>query len=215
MSEAQIKVAIVEDDDVLREAITFLLGSTEGIQVVGSYGTGEQALADVAENPPNIVLMDILLPGISGIECLKRMRQILPDVNVVMLTVLEENEKVFQSLMAGAHGYILKKAPREKLTEAIREVWNGGAPMTPQIARQVLEFFSVLPRASEVELLTRRENEILDLLAKGHTHKEIADSLFISPATVRTHLKNIYEKLHVHSRSEAVAKLLRPRFKGS
>ena len=205
-----IRVAIVEDDAMLGEGLVFLLKKTEGFQCVGLYPSGEGALRRIAGVKPNVILMDIGLPGMSGIECLREVRNLLPDTHVIMMTVFQDEEKLLQSLIAGAHGYLLKKSSPEEIVRAILEVQRGGAPMTPEIARRVLDLFSLIPQPSHLdENLSKREREILGFLVKGLTYREIADQLFISPATVRSHLKNIYEKLHVHSRTEAVVKMLK------
>lgn len=203
-----IRVAIVEDDDVLREAILYFLRRSDGITTVGGYRTAEDALAKLPGTQPDIVLMDLGLPGMSGIECLGQLRILMPEVHVVVLTVLDDDEKVFKSIMAGAHGYILKKTPHEKLVEAIREVYSGGAPMTPEIARRVLDFFARGGRPLDKSPLSKREREILDYMVEGHTRREISDKLFISASTVKTHVKKIYEKLQVHSKTEAVIKAI-------
>ena len=162
---------------------------------------------DLFKARPDVVLMDINLPRMSGIECTRRLKERQPDVPIMMLTIYEDDEKIFDSLTAGASGYLLKKTPPAKLLDAILELHNGGSPMSSRIARKVVETFRALGTSSkEIENLSKRESEILSHLAKGYRYKEIADTLFISIETVRTHIRNIYEKLHVRSRSEAVLK---------
>jgi DNA-binding NarL/FixJ family response regulator len=210
-----IKVALVEDDGNLRANLSAMLNSSSGFHCQAAYPDGETALRGIPSSRPDVVLMDINLPGMLGTECVRQLRDLAPNIPVLMLTVYEDSEQIFQSLMSGATGYLLKRTSREKLLEAIREVDAGGAPMSRQIARRVVQFFqkvNELPthtrNASVVVSLTDREHEVLAALAKGYAYKEIADHLKISFETVRTHLRTIYEKLHVHSRTEAVLKYL-------
>lgn len=203
-----IRVALVEDDARVRQGLAFLIGSSPGFSWIADYSNGEDAVAHLPALAPNVVLMDINLPGMSGIECIRKLKRLLPGTQLVMLTVLEDHERIFQSLAAGASGYLLKNTPPGKLLEALRDVHQGGAPMSAQIARCVVETFR-RPAVSEgtAGILSPREQEILGLLAKGFLYKEIADQLRLSVETVRTHLRNIYEKLHVRSRTEAVMKV--------
>jgi DNA-binding NarL/FixJ family response regulator len=204
-----IQIAIVEDEKTVREGLKFLIDGTEGYTCVAVYPNAEEALLEVIDIQPDVVLMDIHLPGMSGIECVAKLKEKKPDFQIVMLTIYEDDEQIFKSLAAGAHGYILKKTPPAKLLEAISEVHQGGSPMSSQIARRVVDFFQVKEvSALENENLSAREQEILSYLAKGYRYKEIADILCISIETVRTHIRNIYEKLHVHSRTEALLKYL-------
>jgi DNA-binding NarL/FixJ family response regulator len=207
MSET-IKVAVVEDDKRLREGLVFLLNSTSEFQCVGSYPNAEMALKQLPSDWPDVVLMDINLPNMSGIECVAKLKALRPQLQVVMLTAYVDNEQIFNSLKAGASGYLIKKTPATEILEAVTDAHKGGSPMTSSIARKVVEFFRQAPPEKETEDLSKRELEILDLLAKGYRYKEIADTLSISFDTVRFHLRNIYEKLHVHSRTEAVVKYL-------
>lgn len=202
-----ISVAIVEDNAGVRRSLELLLDESPGFRCVCSCSTGEEALRDIPRQAPDVVLMDVHLPNISGIECTARLKQLLPQTPVVMLTVYTDTEKIFKALRAGASGYLLKRSSPDKILEAITEVKAGGAPMTRDIARRVVEAFKepVDVPAGEVEL-SRREEEVLALLAQGAANKEIAVTLSISLDTVRYHLKHIYEKLHVRSRTEAVAK---------
>ena len=204
-----INVGIVEDNKKIREGLATLINGSDGFSCKAIYGTAEEALRKFPSENPDIVLMDINLPGISGIECLIRLKEILPDVQVMMLTVYEDDDLIFKSLVAGATGYILKRTPPTELLDAIKEIHGGGSPMSDQIARKVVQTFQQLGRSSkETENLSGRELEILSYLSKGFHDKEIADKLFLSVKTVRTHLRNIYKKLEVRSRTEAVLKYI-------
>ncbi len=204
-----IKVAIVEDNEKIREGLAALIDGSEGFGCTETFETAEEALRRLPAYLPDVVLMDIQLPKMSGIECLEKLKQLLPDVQVMMLTVYEDDEKIFKSIVAGATGYILKRTPPAQLLEAIRELHEGGSPMSDQIARKVVQAFREMGKSSkETENLSDREIEILSFLAKGFHDKEIADKFFLSVKTVRTHLRNIYKKLHVRSRTEAVLKYL-------
>jgi len=202
-----INVAIVEDNDEIRDGLAMLIGGSEGYRCMATYSNAEDALSDLVRKKPDVVLMDINLPRMSGIECTRKLKQLRSDLSIVMLTMYDDDEKIFESLKAGARGYILKKTPPAKLLEAILEVHSGGSPMSSRIARRVVQTFQALGTSTaERENLSKRENEILGYLAKGYRYKAIAETLSISTETVRTHLRNIYEKLQVHSRSEAVFK---------
>ncbi len=210
-----IQVALVEDDPNLRANLAAMLNSSSGFKCQAAYPDGKAALQGIPANRPDVVLMDINLPGMLGTECVRMLKDLTPNLPVLMLTVYEDSEQIFKSLMSGASGYLLKRTSRDKLLEAIREVDAGGAPMSRQIAKRVVQFFqkvNELPsdaqKPSVVVNLTDREQEVLAALAKGYAYKEIADQLNISFETVRTHLRTIYEKLHVHSRTEAVLKYL-------
>jgi DNA-binding NarL/FixJ family response regulator len=204
-----IKVAIVEDKDKIREGLATLIDGSEGFTCTETYESAEAALRRLPSYKPDVVLMDIQLPRMSGIECVERLKQEHPDIQFMMLTVYEDDEKVFKSILAGATGYILKRTPPAELLEAIREVHEGGSPMSDQIARKVVQAFREMGKSSkETENLSEREMEILSYLAKGYHDKEIADKFFLSVKTVHTHLRNIYKKLHVRSRTEAVLKYL-------
>lgn len=209
-----IQVALVEDEPGVRANLAKMIDGTPGFRCQAAYADGAAALAGIPANRPDVVLMDINLPGMLGPECVRRLKEVMPGLPVLMLTVYDDSEQVFKSLMAGATGYLLKRTPKEKLLEAIREVNSGGAPMSRQIARRVVQFFQEIdrlpgaPRTSAIATLTEREEQVLASLAKGHLYKEIADLLNISFETVRTHVRSIYEKLHVHSRTEAVLKYL-------
>ena len=210
-----IQVALVEDDPNLRTNLAALLNSADGFHCQAAYPDAPAALRGIPANRPDVVLMDINLPGMLGTECVRRLKDLAPNLPVLMLTVYEDSEQIFKSLMSGATGYLLKRTPKDKLLEAIREVDAGGAPMSRQIARRVVQFFQKVndqpagtQQPSIVVSLTDREKEVLAALAKGYAYKEIAGQLNISFETVRTHLRTIYEKLHVHSRTEAVLKYL-------
>jgi DNA-binding NarL/FixJ family response regulator len=206
----QTKVAIVEDDSRIREELAKLIDRSENFRCVGTYADGETALTEIPGQKPDVVLMDINLPGISGIECVRRLKTACPSIQIVMLTVYDEVGQLFQSLMAGACGYLLKRTPSGKLLEAITEARMGGAPMTRKIARKVVQYFHQLGVTSpEAAILSRREQETLALLAEGFRYKEIADKMGISFNTVREYVHSIYRKLHVTSRTEAVIKYQR------
>jgi len=205
-----IKVAIVEDNDKIREGLAAIIDGSDGFICSATYESAEEALRRLPAYAPDVVLMDIQLPKMSGIECVEKLKEEHPDLQIMMLTVYEDDEKIFKSLVAGATGYILKRTPPSELLEAIRELHEGGSPMSDQIARKVVQAFQQMGKSSkETENLSDREMEILSYLAKGYHDKEIAEKLFLSVKTVRTHLRNIYKKLHVRSRTEAVLKYLR------
>jgi DNA-binding NarL/FixJ family response regulator len=204
-----IKVAIVEDNRGTRESLTELVGRASTLRCVGAHPNGEEALRNIPVEQPDVVLMDINLPGMSGIECVGRLKERLPKTQVLMLTTYEEADLIFDSLRNGANGYLLKNMPPSELVQAVEQVHSGGAPMSMQIARKVVNHFQQIKQpASDVERLTKREQEILALLAKGYLYKEIANQLGITLSTVRAHLHTIYEKLHVQSRTQAVVKFL-------
>ncbi|MBE0543865.1 MAG: response regulator transcription factor [Verrucomicrobia bacterium] len=205
-----ITVSIVEDQDPLRTTLARVLGRAEGFECVSHYANAEDALKDLPNVRPNVVLMDINLPGMNGVECVRQLKQLLPQTQVMMLTVYEDTENIFNALAAGASGYMLKRTPRAELLEAIREVHRGGSPMTTHIARKVVQSFQKAPPSNEAtENLSPREQEVLDLLSQGLIYKEISDKLGISYETVHTYIRRIYEKLQVRTRTEAVAKFLR------
>lgn len=205
------RVAIVEDNARFRTELGALIESAKDMELAGSVGSAEDAIAKVPALAPHVVVMDINLPGASGIECTAKLRELLPDVQILMLTVYEDTDSIFRALQAGATGYLLKRAHPRDILKGIREVKEGGAPMSSHIARKVVESFSRPPVAPDPELesLTPREREILDLLAEGFLYKEIADRLGVSYSTVQTHVERIYRKLQVHSRSQAVARTTR------
>jgi DNA-binding NarL/FixJ family response regulator len=205
-----VTVAIVEDNADLRGTLARVINRASGHQCVGQYGDAESALEGLPKDKPQVVLMDINLPGMNGVECVRRLKQRLPGTLVVMLTAYEDTENIFGSLEAGASGYLLKRSKSAEILEAIKEVMDGGSPMTAHIARKVVHSFQARGASPQAtENLAEREREVLDLLSQGFMYKEIADKLGISFETVRTYIRRIYEKLHVRSRTEAVAKALR------
>jgi DNA-binding NarL/FixJ family response regulator len=205
-----ITVSIVEDNDKLRGTLARVIARAEGFSCVSQHASAEDALKELPSVKPNVVLMDINLPGINGVECVRQLKKILPQTQVMMLTVYEDTENIFNALAAGASGYMLKRTPGAELLEAIREVQRGGSPMTTHIARKVVQSFqrsagTVDPTAT----LSEREQQVLDLLSQGLIYKEIAEKIGISYETVHTYVRRIYEKLQVRTRTEAVAKFLR------
>jgi DNA-binding NarL/FixJ family response regulator len=205
-----IVVSIVEDDPTVRGMLVDWIRQADGFRCAGAHGSAESALATLPSEKPTVVLMDINLPGISGIECVRRLKPLLPDTQFVMLTVYEDTDHIFNALATGASGYLLKRMPREELLAAVKDVHAGGSPMSSHIARKVvLSFQQPGVQPSGAEDLSPREREVLQLLARGYLYKEIADTLQISRPTVSTYIRRIYEKLHVHSRSQAVAKYTR------
>jgi DNA-binding NarL/FixJ family response regulator len=205
-----IKVALVEDDEGIRSSLAALIRRASNLRLAGDYPDAETALQEIPRKPPDVVLMDINLPGMNGVECVRQLKSNLPEVQVLMLTVYEDSDSLFNSLKAGASGYLLKRTVSTKLLEAIRDVHTGGSPMTPQLARRLVQFFSSPSSAqASVSKLTAGEKEFLDQLARGYAYKEIADRMKISIDTVRSYVRTVYEKLHVHSRTEAVVKYLR------
>jgi DNA-binding NarL/FixJ family response regulator len=203
-----IRVALVEDDPQVRDGLHVLIDNSETCICVAAFGSAEDTLERLPALDVDVVLMDIQLPGRSGIECIGELKRRLPKLQIMMLTVFEDHDRIFQSLAAGASGYLLKQTPPDKLLEAISDLHRGGAPMSTQIARRVVEFFQqAAPSGDAAAGLSPREKEIIALLAKGYLYKEIAGQLRLSVETVRTHIHNIYDKLHVRSRTEAVMKV--------
>ena len=202
-----IKVAIVEDNKTLREGFETLLNRTPGFQCVCTCETVAEAIRKIPKIAPDVVLMDIQLPDSTGVECTAKIKELLPAVHIVIVTVYEDSERIFQALRAGACGYLLKRAEPEKIIAAIQEAHEGGVPMTPEIARKVIgQFRGHAKAAAEVESLTDREKEVLELVMHGMGNKVIADRLGVTVAAVKWHLQHIYDKLHVHSRTEAALK---------
>ncbi len=200
-------VVVVEDDKGLREQLVQILESTPDIQCMGAYTSAEEALPQILANNPDVVLMDIKLPHMSGIQCVAEIKKTSPNLQVIMVTVYEDSERIFRALKAGANGYLVKSSPPEQLLAAIRDVSQGGAPLSSHIASKVVKHFHMVGNSpTESENLSPREREVLDLLAEGFIYKEIGDKLNIGTATVRTYVKNICQKMHVRSRLEAVAK---------
>jgi DNA-binding NarL/FixJ family response regulator len=213
-ADAMISVSIVEDDAKLRATLGRYLMTQPGFQCVSAYPNAEAALAGIPKVNPDVVLMDVNLPGMDGIECVARLRAAMPALKIIMLTVFEESDQVFKALSAGAFGYLVKSSRPAKIIEAIREVHAGGSPMSGNIARKVVQSFQAQAAAqaasrAETDTLSAREVEVLQALSKGHTYKQIAGDLGISLGTVRTYIQRVYEKLHVHSHAEAVMKFAR------
>ena len=205
-----LQIAIVEDDDRVRQALAGIVRSAADCECVGEYATGEAALAGIPARPPQVVLMDIDLPGLDGVECARQLAEQLPATQVLMLTVFQDADSIVAALAAGAVGYLVKPVRAAQLLAALRDVAGGGAPMTSGIARKVVQMFQQgRPAEHELENLSPREQEVLELLAQGLLYKEIADRLAVSYATIRTHVERIYQKLRVRSRSQAVARYLR------
>jgi len=205
-----IKLLIYEDNPQLREGLTMLIDGSEGFQVLGAFKNCSNVAYEVDAYKPDVILMDIDMPGVNGLEGLKIIRQQNQQVSVLMLTVFDDNKNIFEALLNGANGYILKKTPPVKLLEYIQEASTGGAPMTASVATQVLKMFSQINLPADNDYhLSEREKQVLQLLVKGYSYKMIAAEMFIAMDTVRSHIKKIYEKLHVNSKSEAVAKAFR------
>jgi len=209
-----IRVAIVEDNAELRQIVADWIKQAPDMTLAGAYASAESAIEQMPAQKPDVVLVDINLPGADGIECVHCLKPQLPESQFVMVTVYEDSQRIFQALAAGASGYLLKRATREQLLDAIAAVHRGGSPISAQIARKIVQSFQSAPPKSEIALpsdeqaLSPREREVLELLAKGLLYKQIADRLDTSVYTINAHVRHIYEKLHVHSRSQAVAKFL-------
>jgi DNA-binding NarL/FixJ family response regulator len=216
-SMSSIAVSIIEDDAGVRSSLVRLINSSPGYRCVSQHSSAESALDEIPKLKPDVALMDINLPGINGVECVRKLKPMLPRTQVIMLTVYQNTDHIFKALAAGATGYLLKQTPPSELLAAIRDVNAGGSPMSGHIARKIVQSFQETEKkttSAEAATLSPREAEVLDLLAKGFLYKEIADQMKISYATVHTHIRHVYEKLHVRSRTEAVAKHLgqnRPR----
>lgn len=203
-----IKVIIYEDDYVFRETLCILVSATEAYELKGAFESCDHIADHLKKLQPDVILMDIHMPGIGGLEGLRIVRGVAPSTQVIMCTVFDDDENIFKAICNGANGYLLKKSPPSKIMEAIKEAHEGGAPITSSVARKILELFPKTPaRSAEIDKLAKREQEILQLLMKGFSYKMIAAELTISVETVRTHIKRIYEKLHVHSAQEAIAKI--------
>jgi DNA-binding NarL/FixJ family response regulator len=207
-----IKVAIVEDNNTLRNSLENLFNRTEGMKCVVSLNNLLNVIAEMGKAKPDIILMDIGLPNISGIEGVRTVKTSFPLIQVMMFTVFEDNDKIFEAIRAGASGYLLKKSTPDEIVEAIRELYHGGAPMSDSIARKVIQSFQSQPPSTKEDYkLTVRENEILYSLVDGLSYKKIAEKYCVSISTIRTHICNVYLKLHVNSKAEAVARVLRPK----
>lgn len=205
----KIRVAILDDDEDFREILSSLLNRSQDFLCVATYSNSDDAMKNIENDAPDILLLDIEMPGKSGIVSLKELKNEYPNLRVMMLTVYSDSEKIFQSLRGGAVGYLLKKSPTEKLLDAIQETYEGGAPFSGEVAMKVLQYFQEQAKQVDSSLLSEREKEVLEALIEGHSTRAIADKLFVSYHTIRFHLHNIYTKLHVTSRSEAVAKALK------
>jgi DNA-binding NarL/FixJ family response regulator len=204
-----ITVSVVEDDAQVRQSLANILKRGPGVACVGEHGNAEEAVREIPRVQPKVVLMDINLPGMSGVDCVRRLSELAPKTQVVMLTVYDNTEAIFNSLAAGASGYLLKPISSAQLLSAVRDVYGGGVPMTSDIARKVLQTFKQpAPATFDADNLSAREQEVLDFLAKGYLYKEIADQLSIPYGTVHTYIERIFKKLHVRSRAQAVAKYL-------
>jgi len=207
MDQEKITVSIVEDTEDIRESLRIMINGSTGFECVQVYADAEEALEKMPANEINAVLMDINLPKMDGIECMKRLKPVMHNTQFMMYTVCDDDDNIFNALQSGASGYILKRTYPAQVLEAIRELHAGGSPMSGEIARRVIDYMhNKGKKAKAVELLTERETEILDLLAKGYLYKEIATELFISKSTVKQHIHNIYGKLHVQTRTEALNK---------
>ncbi len=205
-----ISVSIVEDNDKLRATLARVVNRAEGFRCLSQYANAEDALKDLPQVRPDVVLMDINLPGMNGVQCVRQLKVLLPEIQVMMLTVYEDTENIFNALAAGANGYMLKRTSSKELLEAIQDVQRGGSPMTMHIARKVVQSFQhTAATAQPTENLSEREQQVLDCLTQGLMYKEIAEKLGISYETVHTYIRRIYEKLQVRTRTEAVAKFLR------
>ena len=198
--DLDIRVAIIEDDETIREGYAFLIGNTNGYKIAGTYPSFEDAAKRIVADDPDVILLDVELPGISGIEALPKLKKMLPETHIIILTVYEQEMLIFRSLGNGASGYLTKNTPPEKIVAAIKEVTEGGGPMSANVARMVISSF----KRNESTPLTRRETEILEQIATGKSRKRIADELFIDLETVKSHIKNIYNKLDVHSKADAI-----------
>jgi DNA-binding NarL/FixJ family response regulator len=206
-SRQPIRVAIVEDEKWMRNNLSHVIDNGPNLCCVGAFATAEKALQEMRAARPDVVLLDINLPGMDGVECLRHLRLVLPETRYLMLTVFEEGDKIFRSLLAGASGYLLKRSSTPELLKAIREVNDGGSPMSSSIARRVVGYFNRMgQKTSEAIALSQREKQVLELLGKGLAYKDIADHLSLSIDTIRMNVRHIYAKLHVHSRGEATAK---------
>lgn len=198
--DLDIRVSLIEDDETIREGYAYLIGNTDGYKVVSSYSSIEEALKKIAHDDPDVLLLDVELPGLSGIEGIPKLKKLIPETYILMLTVYEQEQQIFRALSNGASGYLTKNTSPEKIISAIHEVMEGGGPMSAHIARMVIQSF----KRNEQSPLTRRETEILEQIATGKSRKRIAEELYIDLETVKSHIKNIYHKLNVHSKADAI-----------
>lgn len=208
INHSVISVAIVDDDDDVRNGLNWMIDNADGFRCIGMYTNAQDVLDNLADPLPDVLLMDIGLPGMSGIECVRELKKIYPHLKIVMQTVYSDDDKIFESLRAGAVGYILKKSPILKVLQAISDANEGGAPMSGEVARRVLNFFQEPVEDNEIASLSMREHEVLEALIEGRSYKAISEKLFLSVHTVRFHVHHIYEKLHVRSRAEFMAKVM-------
>jgi DNA-binding NarL/FixJ family response regulator len=198
--DLDIRVGIIEDDQTIRDGYSYLIGHTDGFKISGTYASFEEAAKKLVQDDPDVLLLDVELPGISGIDAIPKIKKLLPETYILILTVYEQDLLIFRALGNGASGYLTKNTPPEKIISAIQEVMEGGGPMSAHIARMVIQSF----QRNEASPLTRRETEILEQIATGKSRKRIADELFIDLETVKSHIKNIYHKLNVHSKADAI-----------
>lgn len=206
----EIKVALIEDQRRTREGLTSLINGSPGMSVVGQYGSAEEALSHIATDRPDVILSDLGLPHMTGIELVRQLQEVLPEAPILVLTIHGDDANVFSALCSGACGYLLKDVEPARLLSAIRELHEGGSPMSPEIARRVVWMFQrFAPPAGAPNPLSKRESEVLQFLAEGHSYKTCADRMAVSPDTIRFHVRNIYARLHVHSKSEAVTRALK------
>ncbi|HWQ90812.1 MAG TPA: response regulator transcription factor [Clostridia bacterium] len=211
-----LTVSIVDDDAGLRDSMSQFLGTAKGFHCLNVYASAREALAGIPKETPDVVLMDINMAGVDGIECTRQLKLLAPNVHILMLTVYEDTDKIFNALAAGASGYLLKRMAPSKLLEAIRDVHSGGSPMSGPIARKVVQFFQrESPVRKQEEELSARERQVLQFLAQGYAYKQIGEELGVSMDTTRTYIRRIYDKLHVHSRTEAVVRFLGKQSGGS
>jgi DNA-binding NarL/FixJ family response regulator len=204
----KIKVTIVEDDHLIREGFALMINGTPGFKIINTYSNCEAAISNLKQDNPDVILMDIELPGMNGIEGVLKIKKLKPDSNIIIITVYDNDELVFKALCAGASGYLTKNIPPLKLLDAIKEVYEGGAPMSTNIARMVVKSF----QKNTSSPLSARETKVLELLSKGKSYHIIANELFVDKETIRTHIKNIYTKLEVHSKADAIEKALKEKF---
>lgn len=207
-SDNNIAVTIVEDDNALRSIYTNWITQADGFALISQYGDGQEALHSIPNDKPDVVLMDINLPGLNGVDCVRDLKPRIPEIQFVMITVYEDSDRIFKALEAGATGYLLKKTPKIELLESLKDVYGGGSPMSSGIARKVVQCFRKHDHhktPNELKKLSAREEEVLKLLSQGYLYKEISDNLNLSKHTVDTYLRRIYEKLHVNSRAQATA----------
>jgi DNA-binding NarL/FixJ family response regulator len=207
-TQKNIDVTIVEDDNLIREGFALMINTTPGFKIINTYSNCESAISNLKQDNPDVILMDIELPGMNGIEGVLKIKKIKPDANIIIITVYDNDELVFKALCAGASGYLTKNIPPVKLLDAIKEVYEGGAPMSTNIARMVVKSF----QKNTSSPLSARETTVLELLAKGKSYHIIANELFVDKETIRTHIKNIYTKLEVHSKADAIQKALKEKF---